>query len=425
VLSQHLVTIALGSGFDEATMLAEVRTTHCFKDLSDAEWTWVMDFISRGGQALQGYPQYHKVLQVAGIHRVMNEQVRQRHRMSIGTINSDTQMSVTFLGGKRLGSTEESFIARLNAGDCFQFAGRLLELVRIRDMTAYVKAATRKSGAVPRWWGTQLPLTTELADSVQEILYLWQQDRFTSPELQSIEAILRLQEQWSHLPGPEDFLIERVQTREGHSLFFFPFAGRLAHEGLAMVIAKRLSRLTPSTFTLQINDYGFELQSPVPVVIELDTLRQVFTVEHLLEDILDSINAGEIAKRRFRDIARIAGLVFEGYPGRSKSARQVQASSGLIFDVLQNYDKDNLLLDQARREVLEQQLEFERLRDALLSLEKRRWRLQDPGRLTPLSFPLWAESLNSQTISSQSFQQRVQSMLDSLEQAAAVTLSAP
>ncbi len=423
VLSQHLVTIAMGSGFIESDMLAEVRDTYSFRHLSDEQWRWTMDFIMRGGQALQGYPQYHKVLNVAGRHRVMNEQVQQRHRMSIGTINSDTQVSVAFQGGKRLGSTEETFIARLKAGDTFQFAGRHLEFIRMKDMTAHVKKATRKSRVVPRWWGTHLPLTSQLSDSVLETLHAWQQGEADSPELDSIHAVLELQQRWSLLPGPDDFLIECIRTREGHSLFFFPFAGRLAHEGMAMLIASRLTKLTPSTFVLQVNDYGFELQSPDPIDIDTAALRTAFSTENLLDDILLSINASEITKRQFRDIARISGLVFDGYPGRAKTSRQVQASSGLIYDVLENHDKDNLLLEQARREVLEQQLEFTRLENALATLGKRRWQRQSPERLTPLSFPLWAESLNSQTISSQSFQQRVQGMLESLESASAATLS--
>lgn len=423
VLCQHLVTIALGTGFVEEDMLTEVRDTHAYAELTDEEWQWAMDFITRGGQALQGYPQYHKVLPVVGVHRVMNKEVATRHRMSIGTISSDTQISVAYQRGKRLGSTEESFISRLKPGDTFQFAGRHLELVRIREMTALVRKATRRSRAVPRWWGTQLPLSSELADSVQEILVDWKAGTVDIPELRSISDFLTLQESWSLLPGPDDFLIEYIETHEGYSLFCYPFAGRLVHEGLAMVIASRLSANRPATFTLQINDYGFELQSPTPIDLSLEQLRPIFSVENLLDDILSSINSGEIAKRRFRDIARISGLVFDGFPGQPKSARQVQASSGLIFEVLSDYDKDNLLLDQARREVLEQQLEYQRLKETLSQLEHRQWRLEKPGRLTPLAFPLWAESLQSQTISSESFKDRVQRMLGSLEDAAEDTLN--
>jgi len=143
VLSQHLVTIAMGSGFIEQDMLREIRCTHAFARLSDKQWRWVMDFISRGGQALQGYPQYHKVLNVTGVQRVMNKEIQQRHRMSIGTISSDAQINVSFQGGRRLGFTEEDFIARMKPGQSFQFAGRHLELVRIKDNTAIVRKATR------------------------------------------------------------------------------------------------------------------------------------------------------------------------------------------------------------------------------------------------------------------------------------------
>jgi ATP-dependent Lhr-like helicase len=423
VLSQHLVTIAMGSGFIETEMLDEVRSTDAFKDLTTDEWDWVMDFITRGGQALQGYPQYHKVLKVTGVHRVMNAEIQKRHRMAIGTISSDTQMNIAFHGGKRLGSTEENFIARLKPGDTFQFAGRQLELVRTKDMTAYVRKATRRSRVVPRWWGTHLPMTSELADHVQDTLYQWQLGVIQSPELACLNDTLNLQKQWSLLPGPKDFLIESIKTHEGYSLFFFPFAGRLAHEGLAMVVATRLSSTAAYTFTLQINDYGFELQSPTEIPISISALKEVFTPNGLLDDIMGAINTSEIAKRQFRDIARIAGLVFDGYPGKNKSSRQIQASSSLIFDVLVNHDSDNLLLDQSRREVLEQQLEYSRLLETLINLENRQWHLRQPERLTPLSFPLWAESLNSQTMSSQSMQQRIEDMLVSLEQAASQSLT--
>jgi len=412
----------MGTGFDEQTMLAEVRSTHAFCEITDLEWQWVMDFIARGGQALQGYPQYHKVLKVANIHRVMNKEVQQRHRLGIGTISSDAQMTVTFRGGKRLGTTEESFISRLKPGNTFQFSGRQLELVSVKDMTAYVKKSTRRSKVVPRWWGTQLPLTSELADAVQETLQLWKNNQASSPELDCMSDVLTLQQAWSYLPGPDDFLIESIETREGHSLFFFPFAGRLAHEGLSMVIASRLSALTPSTFTLQVNDYGFELQSPDPIETNLGQLKEIFTVDNLLDDILEAINSGEIAKRRFRDIARISGLIFDGYPGKAKSAKHLQSSSGLIFEVLKNHDAENLLLELAHREVMEQQLDFHRLEDTLKGLASKRWTLEKPDRLTPLSFPLWADSLNSQTLSSMSFQERIQSMLGRLEEAASETL---
>lgn len=428
VLCQHLVTIAMGSGFDASDMLAEVRSTYAFKDITDHEWNWALDFISRGGQALKGYPQFRKVVCTSNYYHVVDRTIASRHRMGIGTINSDAQINVAFQRGKRLGSTEESFIARLKPGDTFQFSGRNLELLRVKDMTAFVKVAKRKSGTVPRWWGTHLPISSELADSVLETLEAWRNNITTANEISAVADMLKLQQSWSILPGPNDFLLELISVRQGnkrtqsHSLFCFPFAGRLAHEGLAMLLAYRLSQQQSITLTLQINDYGFELCCPQPIQVDLDYLMPLFSTENLVDDILESINSGEIAKRQFRDIARIAGLVFSGFPGRAKSTRQVQATSGLLYDVFEKYDQENLLLYQAKREVLDKQLEIKRVKRCLESLQQRQWHLQRPDRLTPLSFPLWAESLQSQTYSSESFTTRVNRMLGSLEQAAVKTL---
>ncbi len=415
VLCQHLITIALGTGFNEQSMLDEVRSTHAFATLGDDQWKWVLDFITRGGQALQGYPQYHKVVEITGTYRVMNEQISKKHRMSIGTISSDASMFVAFRGGKRLGTIEESFIARLTPGDVFQFSGRQLELIMTRDMTAYVKNATKRSRWIPKWNGTHLPLSTQLADSVQETLQSWHNGNSSGTELHAIDSLLRAQRDWSSLPTPDDFLIELTSTKDTHSLFCFPFAGRLAHEGLAMLVAARLTRQQAATFTLSVNDYGFELQSPVSISISMNDLRVALSTDNLLEDILSAINSSEITKRQFRDIARISGLVFEGYPGRGKTSKQVQASSSLIYEVLENHDAENQLLYQAKREVLEAQLEFKRIESTLARIEKKQWIFNKTDQLTPLSFPLWAESLQSQTISSESFQSRITRMLKKLE----------
>ena len=416
VLCQHLVTIALGTGFNAENMLNEVRTTNAFAHLSDQHWQWVLGFITRGGQALQGYPQYHKVVNVAGVYRVMNEQIGKKHRMSIGTISSDASMFVAFRGGKRLGTIEESFIARLNPGDVFQFSGRRLELIRTREMVAYVKTATKRSRWVPRWNGTRLPLSTQLASSVLQTLQLWQQSYTNDVELNAIDALLSAQTKWSNLPTPNDFLTELIQTKDAYSLFCFPFAGRLAHEGLAMLLASRITEHQAATFTLSANDYGFEMQSPEPIDINVNGLKQLLSSTNLSEDVLKAINSSEITKRQFRDIARISGLIFEGYPGRGKSSKQIQASSSLIYEVLDNHDANNELLHQARREVLEAQLEFQRIEATLIRIQSQNWIFNLPTQLTPLSFPLWAESLQSQTISSESFQSRITRMLSKLEQ---------
>lgn len=418
VLAQHLVTLAAGDGFEPQALLAEVRTTHAYRHLGDAAWQWVLDFITGGGPVLQAYPDFQRVLRGDdGRYRIAGRGQAARHRMSIGTITSDAAMAVRFQGGAHLGTVEESFISRLRPGDTFLFAGRALELVRVRDLTAYVRRARGSRRAVPRWQGGRLPLSTELAESVREILAEARGGEHRDPETRAVADVLAVQQAWSALPGPAELLAERVHTREGVHLFLFPFAGRLVHEGLAALIAWRLGRLEPATFSITVNDYGFELLADRLPALDGTAIRGLFEGAGLVDDLLACINASELARRQFRDIARIAGLVFQGYPGRGKSARQLQASSGLIYDTLERYDPDNRLLAQAREEVLERQLELQRLRAVLAAVAGWEVLYREPARLTPLAFPLWADRLRNR-LSTERWQDRIERMVARLEKAA-------
>lgn len=418
VLVQHLVTIAAGTGFVPEALLAEVRGCHAYAGLTDDEWQWALDFVLRGGRSLTAYPEYRRVAPDSeGVMRVPDATVARRHRMSIGTIVSDATMTVKYLGGGAVGTVEESFVSRLKPGDCFLFAGRLLELVRIHEMTAYVKRATGRRAAVPRWNGGRMPLSSEMADAVLARLEQASQGVFEGPEMRLAEPLLRLQHAWSRLPDRRSLLAETLRTREGWHLFLYPFAGRHVHLGLGSLLAWRVARTAPATFSIAVNDYGLELLSPEPVDWSGLADGSLLAEGDLVEDVLASLNSGELARRRFREIARIAGLVFQGFPGAPKSSRQLQASSGLFFDVFSQYDAGNLLLTQAQREVLEQELEIGRLRSALGRLRERepvRVALERPG---PFAFPLMVERLREQ-VSTEKLADRVARMVRELERAA-------
>ncbi|HEV3051451.1 MAG TPA: helicase-related protein, partial [Longimicrobium sp.] len=381
LLAQHVVTVALGGGFFPDALKAEVRSTRAYAGLLDDEWQWVLDFVTRGGDALKAYPEFQRVVMGPdGTYFVDDKQIARRHRMSIGTIVSDASVTVKYIGGGALGSVEESFIARLNPGDKFVFAGKPLEFVRVRDMVAWVRRAKNSKGYIPRWMGARMPLSTELAASLRGRLEEASRGIWRDVEMEAIRPILEIQARWSRIPAADELLIERVKTREGHHLFFFPFEGRLVHEGLAALFAYRISRFKPISFTFSMNDYGIELLSPDPAPLEEALAAGLLSPRNLLEDVPASLNATEMARRQFREIARVAGLVFQGFPYAGKSARQLQASSGLFFDVFTRYDPGNLLVSQAHREVLERQLESSRLGRTLERLATGRVVLAEPKR---------------------------------------------
>jgi ATP-dependent Lhr-like helicase len=280
--------------------------------------------------------------------------------------------------------------------------------------------------------GTRMPLSTELSRALRKKLEEARDGELNSPEMWAVQPIMQLQMQRSTLPAPGELLIERTKTREGHHLFVFPFDGRAVHEGMAAVVAYRLSCIRPISFSFAINDYGFELLSADEIMLEhaeakeqrealqrrgaeaqrngdVDEktfdpsfLRVLFDPTNLAHDLVASLNATALAKRQFREIARIAGLIFEGLPHQRKTSRQLQASSGLFYEVFTKYDPDNLLIAQANREVLEKQLENSRLANAMQRAFTGNIILKEVPKPTPLAFPLmvdlWREQLSSESL---------------------------
>ncbi|MFJ4589304.1 ligase-associated DNA damage response DEXH box helicase [Pseudomonas moraviensis] len=419
VLVQHLVSMALGGGFIPEDLYEEVRGAWAYSDLTPADWAWALAFVRHGGMSLTAYPDYRRVEpDEHGVWRVPDARLARRHRMSIGTIVSDASINLKFWskggGGKQLGSVEEGFIARLKPGDGFLFAGRLLELVRVENMTAYVKRSTAKKAAVPRWNGGRMPLSNELAEAVVARFSAAAQGHFNGPEMHALRPLLETQIRWSGLPTTENLLAEVLKSREGWHLFLYPFAGRQVHLGLASLLAWRVSQRQPVTFSIAVNDYGLELLSATPVDWATHLDAHLFNADDLLLDVLASLNAGELALRRFREIARIAGLVFAGYPGAPKSTRQVQASSGLFFQVFKQYDADNLLLAQAGEEVLREELDIRRLEQTLARINQMKLDVHQVKRPTPLGFPLLVERMR-ESMSSEKLADRIRRMVGDLE----------
>lgn len=419
VLIQYLCTIAISEGFYPDEILKEIKTTYCFHDITHEEWQEILDFITSGGSALQQYDEYKKVEVLNGLYKITGRRIAMRHRMHIGTIVSDAMLKVKFMSGGYIGLIEEFFISRLNPGDVFTLAGRNLEFVMIRDMTVMVKKSSSSKSIVPSWNGGRLPLSSNLSFMLRKKLneaceMTVQGTSVKDVEIQVLAPLFQLQEKLSHIPRQNELLIEHIETKDGFHLFVYPFEGRLVHEAMAALLAYRISRITPITFSFAMNDYGFELLSDQPIPVDDTNVYELFTQENLLRDIQHSANATEMAKRKFRDVSVIGGLIFQGYPGEHKKARHLQSSASLLFKVFSEYDPNNLLLRQAYNEVMEQQMEEARLRDMLQRIQKSNIIIQFPERLTPFCFPIKVDSMR-ENMSSEKLEDRVKRMQVQLE----------
>ena len=410
-LIQYLVTLAIGDGFDDKTIYKEVLNTNAFKYLLPEEWAWVMQFITTGGESLGAYNDFKKVAKDDddGLWKVKSRQLAMRHRLHIGTIVSDAMLKVKFLSGGYIGMVEEYFLTRLKVGDNFRLAGRVLEFIQIKDMTVIVRLSKKTNAVSPSWNGGRLPLSSNLGAVLRkkynEALDKTHQDE----ELDCIYPLFLLQERRSHVPRNDELLIELINNKEGFHLFAYPFEGRLVHEVLAALVAYRLSKLLPITFSIAMNDYGFELLSDTEIPMDESIAYEVFSPKNLTEDITSSINSTEMARRKFRDIACIAGLVFQGYPGKYVANKHLQSSAGLFFNVFSDYDKHNLLLRQAYDEVFYQQLEEPRLAAALERIQNAAIVITNPTSFTPLSFPIKVDSLR-ENMSSEELENRIANM---------------
>jgi ATP-dependent Lhr-like helicase len=429
LLAQHIVSTACSGGFREADLLAEVRTTAAYRDLDDCSWQWAIGFAARGGPALAAYPDYARIRERFGRWYVASPSIARRHRAAIGTITGDATVEVRYLAGRRLGSVEESFISRVAPGQRFLFAGRCLALKRLEAGTAWVRRAkpSEKGVQVPRWNGGRMPLSTLLAAEVESLVAAGPpvgprgDAAAVRAECAAVAPLLATQAAWSRLPEPGSLLVEWLALKDGIHVFVFPFEGRLVHEGLAALAAWRISRLAPCTLVFAMNDWGFEISGNrgLAKACEESFWRRVLSPANLLEDLLACVNGTEMARRHFREVARVAGLVSDGSRGGSRrvSSRSLQASAGLLFDVLSEHDPGNMLLAQARREVLEEQFEFRRLAAAVERIAARSIRVERPDRLTPLAFPIWAEQVQNR-FTSQGWLERIVEMAASLEAAA-------
>ena len=418
VLIQWLGTLACGGGFRPDGIFPILKQCHAYRSLSEDEFNWCLDFLCTGGKGLAAYEEFSRILpDSAGIWRMRDRRTSMRHRLSIGTIVGNTSLKIKFISGGYLGTVEEGFFSRMKTGDVFWFGGRALEIVRIGPAEVLVKKSQRGKGSIPSWGGGRMPLSGTFANLLREMVAELAEGNYGRKELQELQALSRIQSEWSAVPAENEFLCEYFPSREGWHLCFYPFEGRNIHELLASLTAYRIASQIPITFSLAMNDYGFELLSDQEIPVEEMLASDLFRTENLEEDLQQSVNAAEMARRKFRDIASIAGLIFTGYPGSNIANRHLQASSRLIFDVLQDYDPQNLLLHQARTEVLEQQGEESRIRRTLKRLNSQKLILTRPPGPTPLCFPIFVDRLREK-LSSESLENRVDRLIRQLEKAA-------
>ncbi len=411
VLVQYLTTLAVSNGFIPSEIYKEVKSSFCYQGITENEWRWLLNFIVLGSQSLQTYDEYKKV-EIADDGRfvVQNRGVAMRHRFQIGTIVGDANLTVKYQKGGYIGTIEEYFISKLTPGDVFTFAGRNLEFIRIKEMQALVRNSSKKTSKVPSWMGGRLTLSAQMSQLLREELYSARlRPDQQSDSIRALAPIFERQQKESIVPGPDELLIETFKSSDGYHHIIYPFEGRFVHEAMGSLLGYRISLLSPITFSLAFNDYGFELLSDKEIDIQAIIDNDLFTSSFMLEDLQKSLNSTEMARRKFRDIAVISGMVFTGYPDKGVKMKHLQSSSQLLFEVFRDFEPDNLLFLQAFRETFEHQLEEGRLRLALERIARQEIVWKACKNPTPFSFPIITDRLREK-LSSEKLADRIKRM---------------
>jgi ATP-dependent helicase Lhr and Lhr-like helicase len=409
VLAQHLCTLAADEGLKPDEAYLEISSTYAYRFITPEQFENILDFLTTGGRVLSGYSNYHKLKFFKDRYLFYDKKLIQQHLMNLGTITSEAGIKVQYVKGSVVGTIEESFIGRLKKGDVFVFAGKALEYVMLKDLTVFVRSAASSAQVTASWGGSYLALSHLLATHLKEVFELIRADEFKHPLVEFLLPIIHAQKTISSFPGKNFLLIEQTKTKEGNHLFLFPFEGRSVHEALASLLSVRMSQETKVTFSFSVSEYGLEILAPSDYVFKTEEIKRYLTTENLMPDIQKSLNMTQLAKKQFREIAQISGLIQQRAAGDKRTMKNLQMSSSLLFDVFSSYGPEQLLYQQSFYEVRFFQFQEQRLRRVLTNLESISINSFHTSHPSPLAFPLIAERIASR-VSSESIHDRLNRM---------------
>ncbi|WP_240309404.1 ligase-associated DNA damage response DEXH box helicase [Sphingomonas ginsengisoli (ex An et al. 2013)] len=381
-LAQHILACACAAPFEQADLLAELRSAAPYAGLQDEVYERVLQYIATGGYALKAYDKFRRLTEEpagSGHWRITKPAVAVQHRMNAGIIVDNPMFDVRFKNGRMLGRVEEGFASTLTVGDHIFFAGLSLEVERMKDSDIIVRASTKEARLVT-YGGQRMSMTTHLADRVRAYL--------ASPEEwhrfpDDVREWLEVQQRRSRLPQPDELLVETFPFEKRHYMVMYSFEGWNAHQSLGMLITKRMEKLGLKPLGFVANDYAIavygleKITDPAPLL----------SPDILEDEFVDWVEQSMLLKRAFREVAVIGGLVERQHPGKRKTGRQVSFSTDLIYDVLRKYEPEHLLMKAAWEDARARMTELGRLA-RLVERAAAQMVHVDVSRVTPMAVPL-------------------------------------
>lgn len=380
VLAQHILGTACSGPFNADQLYEEVKTAWPYKDILREDFDKALAFVTNGGYALDNYEQYKRIhINYDGEYELTSRKAARQYRMNIGTIVESPMLQVK-MGRRKLGTIEENFINHLAPGDTFLFAGNVVKFEGLHDMQVMVSRTTAKDAKIPSYDGGKLPMSTHLSLRVRQLL----EDRAEWPSLpENVRHWLEHQEERSILPDTRTMLVEVFPRQRKHFLVAYTFAGRTANQTLGFLVMRRLQRNGDRPVSFVATDYAIAITTLSPP----RNIEGLFSVDLLGEELNEWLQDTPLLKRLFREDAVIAGLIERRHPGAQKTGRQMTFSSDLIFDVLNKYEPDHILLRAARQDANGGLIDIDRLADLLIGIQNKII-VKELKKISPLAVPM-------------------------------------
>jgi ATP-dependent Lhr-like helicase len=421
ILAQHLVSMGCERWWSRDEAFALVRRAYPYRDLSRADFDDTLDYLAGGGQSLR--MQYADVFGKIDLDpdgfQTRPGRVQREFLQNVGVI-PETGVVKVRLKNRVLGSVEESFMRLINPGDVFVISGRPVRLERTGQMEVFVTRADGALPTIPRWNAHKMPLSAGVADEIsrfrgevrrrlengepEEPLRAWIARRLAcgAANARVIHAMVTAQHRLSEIPLEGTLLVEEfledpaspsVTAARPRHYFVHSLIGRAANDALARVVARRLSAMRGGNAISTPHDYGFVLTVNEHQFFDPLELRQLLSPESFMEDFTAALEPSDMLKYHFRNAAQTGLMVYRNHYSDRKPLRKLQWSTEVIFNVLQKYEPNHVLLRTARQDCAQGGfLDANAALAYVESLEKSNWplRLRKVAHVPPLSFAMYA-----------------------------------
>ena len=381
VLAQHINGVACSQPFDASDLFKQVKKTWPYRNLTRVSFNSVLSFVHNGGYVLKNYKLFSRLKKNKNIFSISNNNFIKRYRMNLGTI-VEAEIIPVFLKNKKLGYIEEYFINQLQKDDTFLFAGLILNFQKISQKGVEVIKSNGKHPKIPSYAGGNLPLSSFLAKSVISLIKNY--NKFNLPD--QILDWLSIQKRESSLPPVDGLLIETFKRNRNNYIVSYTFQGRNANQTLGVLIMQKLEEYNCQPLAFVASDYALAVWS----VKKFKNIKKLFNSDLLKNNFNNWLKNTSILKKHFKSVAVISGLIDKKLPGKLKTHKQVNFSSNLIYDVLEKYERNHILIKATRDEALNDMIKFDKLK-AFIKKIQHKIRHNELRKISPFAIPIVME----------------------------------